>query len=1036
MAGSGDIVMKQSAPIPRKRLKSAPEHGVVLETLATSVRGRDDFMASKIAGIGPSPRLLFLCFLPLAILIVGLAVDQYVRQRAALLADLAGKANEQHGFISASLEGAGPELERLRFSMGLEQFRPPIGTAIVLDADGDIVSVSGELGDQDRQRFGAHAASLEGASARPVDTPGLTFERYDDFRALSRSFGTSGHKLVYVLPDEELRAYLLPRFAPFLFILAGLGATVFGIFYFLHRAYILPSLRLARYISDQASGAGAGAPALPSAWRKQFNLVADAFSSSRRYQSQLEESEARFLAATASLRDGFAIVGPDGKLAFFNEALTWHLSEEQREKLFVGRDVRQFVDSVWSGSEGVDIERQLDDGRWIAGRQSVMPDGGRVIMLRDVTDAKTAEMKLRESEARYRNVVETQTEFVVRYDGRGHPTFANEAYCRYLGVTLEELLGRDRSDFDLVVPEDRERHLAYIASLTPDNPSATIVIRCTTLTSDAVRWEEWTDTGIFDRDGKLIEIQAIGRDVTDRKQAQEALSASEALMTAFLDYAPVAMLAKDREGRYTMANAEALKRLKRTAEEVIGKTTQDILPPEEAREMDKSIARVFATGEMQMEEQRHPSLEPYLHSLFIRFPLRAPTGEINGAGVFVVDQTREKLAELALDQQRGALHQSEKLAALGSLLAGVAHELNNPLSIVVGYAGMLHEMASDEATKRRTRELHTAAERCARIVKTFLSMARSKPIEKREVGIDTVIDDVLELAAYGLRSNGVTVVRKRAEKLPSTLADADQLHQVFMNVVLNAQQAMMEVDGVRRLDVESRLEGGIIAIDITDTGHGIPEEIRPRIYDPFFTTKPQGVGTGIGLSVCLRIVQAHGGTLYLHPADTGGAVCQIRLPVTAAERPHDADSAEAPFRLAGRLLVIDDEPAIGRYVSEYLTTEGVEVTAVASGREAQAILRRGTAFDAVLTDLRMPDIGGEKMLAFVAAKRPDLVGRVVIMTGDALGPEVNTSSRDVPVIVKPLELAALRAALKPMLGTTERNAAAAGTDAAEISENV
>ena len=125
-------------------------------------------MASKIAGIGPSPRLLFLCFLPLAILIVGLAVDQYVRQRAALLADLAGKANEQHGFISASLEGAGPELERLRFSMGLEQFRPPIGTAIVLDADGDIVSVSGELGDQDRQRFEAHAASLEGASARPT----------------------------------------------------------------------------------------------------------------------------------------------------------------------------------------------------------------------------------------------------------------------------------------------------------------------------------------------------------------------------------------------------------------------------------------------------------------------------------------------------------------------------------------------------------------------------------------------------------------------------------------------------------------------------------------------------------------------------------------------------------------------------------------------------------------------------------------------------------------------------------------------------
>ncbi|HHY51552.1 MAG TPA: PAS domain S-box protein, partial [Alphaproteobacteria bacterium] len=587
----------------------------------------------------------------------------------------------------------------------------------------------------------------------------------------------------------------------------------------------------------------------------------------------LEESEARFLAATASLRDGFAIIGPDGKLAFFNEAMTWHLSEEQREKLFIGRDVRDYVDSVWAGGDGVDVESRLDDGRWISGRQSHMPDGGRVILLRDITDAKTAELRLRESEARYRNVVETQTELVVRYDGNGYPTFANEAYCRYLGITLEEMLGRAKSDFDLVIPEDRARHRAYIDSLTPEHPSATTVIRCRIPTSDIVRWEEWTDTGIFDEAGRLIEIQAIGRDVTEKHMAQEALSASEARLAGFLNYAPVAMLAKDLEGRFTLANPEALKRLKRTEAEVIGRLTRDLLPASEADEMDRSVSRVLETGEMQVEEQYHPSLDPYLYSLFIRFPLRAASGEITGVGIFVVDQTREKLAEMELDQQRGALHQSEKLAALGSLLAGVAHELNNPLSIVVGYAGMLHEMATDEATKRRTRELHSAAERCGRIVKTFLSMARSKPIEKRDVDIDTVIDDVLELAAYGLRSNGVTIVRKRGKTLPTTLADPDQLHQVFMNIVLNAQQAMMSVAGARSLDVETRFDGTNIAIDIADTGHGIAEDIKKRVFEPFFTTKPQGVGTGIGLSVCLRIVQAHGGTILLDSGEAGGTVC-------------------------------------------------------------------------------------------------------------------------------------------------------------------
>jgi CheY-like chemotaxis protein len=340
---------------------------------------------------------------------------------------------------------------------------------------------------------------------------------------------------------------------------------------------------------------------------------------------------------------------------------------------------------------------------------------------------------------------------------------------------------------------------------------------------------------------------------------------------------------------------------------------------------------------------------------------------------------------------------------------------------VVGYAGMLHEMATDEATKRRTKELHSAAERCGRIVKTFLSMARSKPIEKRNVDIDTVIDDVLELAAYGLRSNGVTMVRKRGKGLPTTLADPDQMHQVFMNIVLNAQQAMMAVSGARSLDVETRFDGTNIAVDIIDTGHGIPEDVKKRVFEPFFTTKPQGVGTGIGLSVCLRIMQAHGGTISLDNSENGGTVCRIRLPVTEARMITAPGSGESSFVLSGALLVVDDEPAIGRYINEYLTSEGVVVTAVDTGREAVELLANGTHFDAVLTDLRMPDISGDKLIDFIVENRPDLEGRVVMMTGDALGTEVVSRSPDVPVVVKPLELRALRTALRPILGNDSQN---------------
>lgn len=242
-----------------------------------------------------------------------------------------------------------------------------------------------------------------------------------------------------------------------------------------------------------------------------------------------------------------------------------------------------------------------------------------------------------------------------------------------------------------------------------------------------------------------------------------------------------------------------------------------------------------------------------------------------------------------------------------------------------------------------------------------------------------------------------------------------------MNIVLNAQQAMMSITGARSLDVETRFDGTNIAVDIADTGHGVPEEIRKRVFEPFFTTKPQGVGTGIGLSVCLRIVQAHGGTILLDNAEGGGTVCRIRLPVMEARTIAVTGGGEAAFVLSGALLVVDDEPAIGRYISEYLTGEGVVVTAVDTGREAMELLANGTHFDAVLTDLRMPDISGDKLIDFIAENRPDLEGCVVMMTGDALGPEVIANARDISVVVKPLELRALRTALRPMLGHDSRS---------------
>lgn len=904
----------------------------------------------------------------------------------------------------------------------LSHMTQPVGMLAIIDDRGEILAINGKAFNGDRQKMNDYLHRSGLAFDRSGQLPAAGFEEIDDKWVRIRAATASPFQLVYILPKSDLYAYLLPRFAPYALILIGLGVTLFGMFYLLHRAYVAPSLKLAEFLTMQAAGIDTPIPPLPSGWRRHFLTIAGIVSTIHRYQARLEESEARFLAATSSLDDGFAIADPEGRIVFYNEAFAAHLAEDRKAKVAVGCAISELIDLSQFAVDDADIEYRLPDGRWIDGWQSVMPDGGKVILLHDITEAKQTELKIRESEARYRLVIDTQTEMLARHDPTGRTTFANEAYCRYLGLTLEELLSREESGFDSIILEDRQIYADHLASLTPEQPTATIVLRNVFEAMGETRWEEWTDTGIFDPEGKMVEIQSIGRDVTERKRAEEALSFSEARMAAFLEYAPVAMLVKDRNGIFTLVNPETAKRLGRPAHDIIGKRTVDILPVSEAEMMDRSIDRVLTTGEMQIEEQYHPSLAPYLYSLFIRFPVRSETGDVIGAGVFAVDQTSQRLVEKEFEKQRDALHQSEKMAALGSLLAGVAHELNNPLSIVVGYSGMLYDMATDEPTRRRTKELHSAAERCARIVKTFLSMARSKPIEKRNVSIDAVLDDVLELAAYGLRANGITVERERLVALPDFFADPDQLHQVFMNVVLNAQQAMSGVEGPRRLNVKTYRGRGDIVIEILDSGHGIDDVARERAFEPFFTTKPQGVGTGIGLSVCLRIVEAHGGTIALDAAPAGGTLCRIRLPMAPEVAREVNERPETNFRLAGRLLVVDDEATIGAFLVDALGSEGVEVTAVPSGREAQAIILK-TTFDAVVTDLRMPGIDGDKLIEFILEKRPELKGRIVVMTGDALNAQNRIERTDLPVVTKPINLGVLRGVLRPLLDKTEKRAA-------------
>ena len=340
--------------------------------------------------------------------------------------------------------------------------------------------------------------------------------------------------------------------------------------------------------------------------------------------------------------------------------------------------------------------------------------------------------------------------------------------------------------------------------------------------------------------------------------------------------------------------------------------------------------------------------------------------------------------EAEIQRQQAALIQSEKLAAMGSLLAGVAHELNNPLFVVSGRAMMLEAAAANTPHARAAEKIRGAADRCIRIVKTFLAMARQNRPQHRVVDMPELVRACVDVLDYTLQSSGVRVEIECEAGLPLVLGDADQLHQVLLNLFVNSQQAMSEITGPRVLRVTMRRQSQAreVEIRVADTGPGIPLALRARIFDPYFTTKPQGLGTGVGLSVCLGIVQAHGGSLTLEPAGPG-ATFVLHLPeaVNASDEVIVVEGATAAT--GRRVLVVDDEHDVRDTLAEMLTVAGHDAVTCASGSEALAQLEQRT-FDVIISDLRMPGMDGAQLFDAIRARWPGIAPRVIFMTGDAL----------------------------------------------------
>jgi PAS domain S-box-containing protein len=469
-----------------------------------------------------------------------------------------------------------------------------------------------------------------------------------------------------------------------------------------------------------------------------------------------------------------------------------------------------------------------------------------------------------------------------------------------------------------------------------------------------------------------------------RRLLEQEISVSEQKYRLLFDSASDAIFLVDLASlEIVEANPAATELAGRAADKLVGRSLHDLCPKLQhcstsLLENKRVVERLFDTaGEFHLVRGQGEQMLCEGSATLVDYHQR-PVMQMNA---------REITGRKKMEQQ---LRQAEKLSALGQLVAGVAHELNNPLAVVMGYAQILskHKTLEEKVRKDLLKILHES-ERAAKIVRNLLTFARPREPHMTVVDVNRLVADALETREIQVHSAQVQVLRRLAPDLPVTKADADQIEQVMANLMANAIQALDNHLGKRVIEVTTEKRGDKIRIAVADTGPGIPLQILDRIFDPFFTTKGPGKGTGLGLSICYSIMEEHKGKIWVESEVGKGARFIAELPIVSchdavnegdgAGNDHDSDP-EAPQR---RILIVDDEPGIVDVLQEVLGNSGYRIETASNG--AKALNRIASQdYDLIISDLCMPEMSGEKLHATLREHYPHLLDRIIFVTGDTV----------------------------------------------------